>query len=680
MHVPQRDRSNLVIIGSSRYNDDDLCELPGVRNNVRDLGLLLTDPTHGIVADDRYEVVPEATEPHDAIKVLREHAEAARDTLVVYFAGHGLRGDDNRLYLAMRGTVKSDPQLSGLAFDLFHETVHHNQAQNTVVILDCCYSGLAVNGRVDGNSYLLTATQSNRKAVAPAGRTHTAFSGELIKLLRDGVHQGPELLSAQFLFERLQTAMRAGGFPAPANRMTGTGVGIVLSRNRWTGSAGGSADRRSATAVRGPHLDPKPRVSPSGPRRTAPKPVTVPATGASAAIKPARVATPAAARVAANKPAVTAAPATKMAANKPAVTAAPVRGPAAAKAGTRYGPLPRPVFSPDGATLIVAGRNGRIEIWDVATRRLRLTISKGVGNHAIGVGGTMLATTERDRTVRVWGLPSGRPTARLETTGRCLALHQSEPFLLNIGREPVAEIWDVRTSRRTRTLRGHDGAIRRGGFSPDGGWVLTTGQDRTLRVWDARTGRQLSVLTGAHSPRQVAFHTGAGWAATTLASGGVRLRSLTTGEKLTDLRDEAIPTEILAGRDGRTLATLTEDGRVRVFDIRLGRTLLDRHDPPVSRILYGPGQSLMTLTDDGVARLYDIRTGCVRRTIRDSLRAPCWLTFDHSGTHAALGRRDRTVHLYDLRSGNGPEPLQTSSRPELPADDFLRAVYERLRT
>ncbi|WP_369076714.1 WD40 repeat domain-containing protein, partial [Paractinoplanes abujensis] len=392
--------------------------------------------------------------------------------------------------------------------------------------------------------------------------------------------------------------------------------------------------------------------------------------------KPVRVTTPAA-----NKPVrVTTSLAARTADARPAVAAAPARGPATPKAATKYVPLPRPIFCPDGATLVVAGRNGRIEVWDVATRRLRHTISEGVGHYVIGVGGKTLATTERSRTVRVWAVHSGRPAARLDTIGRWLALHQSEPLLLSIGREPVAEIWDVRASRRTRTLRGHDGEILRGGFSPDGGRVLTTGQDRTLRVWDVRTGRQLSVLTGAHSPRQVAFHTGGGWVATTLASGGVRLRTLETGDKLIDLRDDAVAAEVLAGRDGRTLATLTEAGRVRVFDARTGRTLLDRQDDAVSRILYGPGQSLTTVTHDGVARLCDLRTGRVRRTLRDSLRAPCWLTFDPSGAYAAVGRRDRTVHLYDLRSGNGPQPLQTTTRPELPADYFLQAVYERLRT
>jgi hypothetical protein len=694
VRVPQRDRSNLVILGTSRHDDDDLPELPGVRNNVRDLWALLTDRTYGIIAEDRCRVVLDEDEPRAVLRAVREQAEAATDTLVVYFAGHGLLSDDERLYLAMRRTSKRELVASGLAFEQLHEAVHRNNARTTVLILDCCYSGRAVNGSIDGDSYLITATPSNKTAVAPLGRTHTAFSGELIRLLRDGIRDGPEMLSAHFLFERLQSAMRAGGLPAPANRMTGTAGDIVLARNRRPGPAAGAP------------------APPAGRRRPAPGPAAQPA----AKPGPARVedAGPGARKSAAAtsppgaRPVATAKRATGTPAPVKAAGPAPGRTPvattavenvlrdaarnrvasAAGPAPERPAPLPRPVFCPAGDTLVVAGRGGRMEIWDAAARRLRHTVADGVAHYAIGVGGTTLATAERGQTVRVWTVHNGRQSARIDAAGRWLALHPAEPLLFSAGREPVAEIWDVRAPRRVRTLRGHDGDILRGGFSPDGSRVLTTGRDRTLRVWDARTGRQLTVLTGAHSPRQVAFHTGAGWAATTLASGGVRLRSLDTGEKLADLRDESIPVEVLAGRDGRTLATLTEDGRVRVFDVRLRRTLLDRHDDPVSRILYGPGSSLATLTDDGVVRLRDIRTGRVRHTLRDSLRAPCWLTFDQGGNRAALGRRDRTVHLYDLRSGGGPQPLTAAPRnagpPPAgggePADDFLRSVYQRLRT
>ncbi|MFI5844851.1 caspase family protein [Catenuloplanes sp. NPDC051500] len=688
MRVPQRDRSNLVIVGTSRYDDKELHDLPGVRNNVRDLWTLLTDPADGIVADDRCTVVLDQAGPRPALQAVREHAEAATDTLVVYFAGHGLLSDDGRLHLAMRDTSTTDVAVSGLAFERFHEAVYQNSARNTVVILDCCYSGRAVNGSIDGDSYLITSTPSNRPAVAPLGWTHTAFSGELIKLLRDGIRDGPKMLSVQFLFERLRSAMQAGGFPAPANRMTGTATGVVLSRNRWPGSAGTPAPAAAREAVPAPVPTQDPRPSAG----------TKPAAGSSAGARPAALSS-ADAKPGAAAPPRGDRPATAAARTSPAVRTSTVtaagnllRAPAAhlvpaevRAPAARYTPLPRPIFCPDGETLVVGGRGGRMEIWDVAARRLRHTVAEGVAHYAVGVGGTTLATAERDHTIGVWTIRTGRRIARLDTAGRWLALHPTVPLLVSVGREQDAEIWDVRTRRRVHLLRGHDGDILRGGFSPDGGRVITTGRDRTLRLWDARSGRQLTVLSGAHSPRQVALHTGAGWAATTLASGGVRLRSLDTGEKLADLRDESIPSEVLAGRDGRTLATLTAGGRVRVFDIRSGRTVLDRQDEPVSRILYGPGSSLATMTNDGVVRVRDFRTGRVRHTLRDGLRAPCWLTFDQGGDRAALGRRDRTVHLFDLRSGGGPQPLPAVARPTGPppgdrGDDFLRSVYERLRT
>ncbi|MCX4406305.1 MULTISPECIES: hypothetical protein [unclassified Streptomyces] len=75
--------------------------------------------------------------------------------------------------------------------------------RRTVVILDCCFSGQALDGEMGGEGILspgqlpdvvaretrlpgaMTASAATRKALAPVGATYTAFTGELIAVLRD---------------------------------------------------------------------------------------------------------------------------------------------------------------------------------------------------------------------------------------------------------------------------------------------------------------------------------------------------------------------------------------------------------------------------------------------------------------------------------------------------------------
>ena len=72
------------------------------------------------------------------------------------------------------------------------------------------------------------------------------------------------------------------------------------------------------------------------------------------------------------------------------------------------------------------------------------------------------------------------------------------------GRRPLAtcsideavRIWDAHTGVAIATLTGHDDAIRRVSWSPDGSRIASASNDRTGRIWDARTGSLLHVLRG----------------------------------------------------------------------------------------------------------------------------------------------------------------------------------------
>ncbi|MDY0812426.1 caspase, EACC1-associated type [Kitasatospora purpeofusca] len=244
MRLPDPLRSRIVLVGASTYTDPDLPDLPAVRRTVADLAALFTDPDHGVVPEEHCTVLLDDADLSRVGRRLREAARAAEDLLLVYFTGHGLVGGRRHdLYLALPDSEYGDPDFTSLEYDKLRGTVLNSRATTKIIVLDCCFSGRAVTGTMAGGpgtinqlevagTYVLTSAQRDQVALSPPGEDHTAFSGRLIRLLREGVAGGPEYLTIDDLYQRLAALMLAEGLPVPLSRATENASLIALGHNR----------------------------------------------------------------------------------------------------------------------------------------------------------------------------------------------------------------------------------------------------------------------------------------------------------------------------------------------------------------------------------------------------------------------------------------------------------------
>src|SRR5262249_17921986 len=125
---------------------------------------------------------------------------------------------------------------------------------------------------------------------------------------------------------------------------------------------------------------------------------------------------------------------------------------------------------------------------------------------------------------RGWGLPAfvvntatGRPILRLgdTATGRPIlrpddfvmsfALSPDEGSAVTGSRDGSATMWDVKTGRPLRTLRGHTQSVEVITFSPDGRRIVTGSSDGTARIWDAATGSEVLRLPFSVRSQLLAF-------------------------------------------------------------------------------------------------------------------------------------------------------------------------------
>ncbi|WP_432840619.1 YqgE/AlgH family protein [Dactylosporangium sp. CA-092794] len=238
--------SRAVLIGVSRY--EQLPPVPAVAGNLAGLAAALQDPDLWGLPAQRCTVLADPDDPREVSRALRQ---AARETqpdglLLVYFAGHGLIDPfDGTLLLGLRDTDPAVPYESGLPFAHVRRALDGVLARRSLIVLDCCFSGAAdmdppsaagtgiVADRAGtADAALLVSAPRDRLAQAPPGEPYTAFTGELLAVLRGGLPERPAILDVHTVWQELTRRLDERGFERPELRSTGDDLPLVRNAAR----------------------------------------------------------------------------------------------------------------------------------------------------------------------------------------------------------------------------------------------------------------------------------------------------------------------------------------------------------------------------------------------------------------------------------------------------------------
>ncbi|HVR75630.1 MAG TPA: hypothetical protein VMT52_14945, partial [Planctomycetota bacterium] len=145
-------------------------------------------------------------------------------------------------------------------------------------------------------------------------------------------------------------------------------------------------------------------------------------------------------------------------------------------------------FSPDGARVVTASREGTATIWDPSSGSVLVTLKGHVialECAAFSPDGLRVVTASADGTVRVWEASSGRELLAWNSPGGRIASAAFSPDGLRIvaAAGKLAVVWDSWSGTEIRVLGGHAGTVTSAAFSPDGELLVTTSSDRTARLW-----------------------------------------------------------------------------------------------------------------------------------------------------------------------------------------------------
>ena len=210
--------------------------MPGL---ARDDLTVLPEPWHALEILDK---ISELNDQHDADGA----AGRTRPGLLFYYCGHGMTHEDGSLYLSTVETIDSDVKRrrTGLALSELLATIYATEFRRrpVVLILDCCFAGLASDEPKAKRTHLLMAVGPEVKAThSPNGVGPTHFTGALVDLLRTGDPEAGEWIDLETAYQWMSRRLVAkyDETRLPYQKPAGDSGGIILGRNpAWPGAPG----------------------------------------------------------------------------------------------------------------------------------------------------------------------------------------------------------------------------------------------------------------------------------------------------------------------------------------------------------------------------------------------------------------------------------------------------------
>jgi hypothetical protein len=140
--------------------------------------------------------------------------------LMLYYTGHGgFARNDQSYFLAVQKTRRGSEGATSIRYvDLASSVKRHADHLRKYLILDCCFAASAVIGtqadlgqmvidRVSDElppygTAVLCSSAAKLFSIAPPGDTYTMFSGAFLQCLREGIPNGPEVLTLEDVGKR----------------------------------------------------------------------------------------------------------------------------------------------------------------------------------------------------------------------------------------------------------------------------------------------------------------------------------------------------------------------------------------------------------------------------------------------------------------------------------------------
>ena len=322
-------------------------------------------------------------------------------------------------------------------------------------------------------------------------------------------------------------------------------------------------------------------------------------------------------------------------------------------------------FNATGSLLVCGGRDGSVELWQVAEGQRPQYLRRLMGHHhSISVialsGSDLLATLSYGEDIKLWNVASGKLLRVIKGYSRLIGANAFSPDgrLLLLGDSGgMLRAWDRINHCYLSTVQGHTGPVWWILFSPDGRTFATVGDDRLVRLWDAASMQCLKTYHGHAGPL---WHLAYNHDGSLLASGGsahwIKLWDTGLEAGTTELSSIEVQDDIwsLAFEPGAEhLVSGHLNGAVILWNVKSATpklTMQHGTDPVGALRFCSDGKSLITSSNQQLLKFWDLETGQCILSIpgeAEGNRTKA-VAIGQDGKYVVTGSSEGTLYLWQI--------------------------------
>ena len=259
-------RTKVILVGNSTFPQwgGEIKDIPNVAQNMELLKKVFLDTNYfGIPNDPQHFVEIKDEASQDILLKVKHETKSFLgkdlfDRLIFYYSGHGIPGEDAKLFFASRDTIRTDYEITSVNSQRLFSYLEAFGAKELIVILDCCYAAQSKENQGDADSliskslppeksdletengiyYLFAAGKDNVAKFNPKEpQKPTYFTEALLNTIGRGTEPGRDYITIGEIYLQLCKEIadlkrtEDAGIPDPRPVLQGNVNGFIFCKN-----------------------------------------------------------------------------------------------------------------------------------------------------------------------------------------------------------------------------------------------------------------------------------------------------------------------------------------------------------------------------------------------------------------------------------------------------------------